>query len=375
MPLKWGILCAGRVSSDFVKALHITEGSEAIAVASRRLDAAREFAAVHGVPKAYGSYDELLADPEIDVVYVGSVAEQHSELATRCVRAGKATLVEKPMTLSARDTAALLRAARDADVFLMEGMWTRCLPAVKKLREIVRDDSLGRIVSVQADFGWSTRDCPYPDHRVWSSVSGGIIMDVAMYLAQLGQIAYDVSEYEVERVQAMGDRRNGVDNTTVANIMYARRKENGSSSSSSSSSAGGESDEKGFLQFVVTGDADTEERALIQGTKGRVCLHPPAHVPEFVTVAYDCGRGRPLKEEVYSFPLPDDSHETWNYPGSVGFTYQIRDVEDALRRGLKECPSFTHQHSLQLSLILDEILSQIKGNNSPRKDLDGRDML
>ena len=299
-------------------------------------------------------------------MYIGSIADQHKKLATQSILAGKPTVVEKPITLTAKDASDVIELARVQNVFFMEGMWTRCFPAMKEVQKVIQSGSLGEIVSVQGDFGWNTKDCEYPSDRIWNLESGGMTLDIGMYMVQLGQVAYG-SDATVETIQAMGKKKHGVDHTVLANIMYKVTKSNNQNSEEAAEEKKETetTDRTGFLQFYVTGEANTEERVVIQGTKGRIILDPPAHVPSRVTISYDTGRGA-SKTDILEFPLPNDSHETWNYPGSIGFTYQIQDVNEALRQGLKECPSFTHQSSLQVCTILDEILNQIHGPNDKK---------
>jgi hypothetical protein len=118
-PVRWGILSAGKISSDYAKAIAMTQGAIVGAVAARSSDKAEEFANLHDIPKSYGSYAELLSDPDIDVVYVGSIADHHFPLAAQSILAGKPTVVEKPLTLNYKDTKSLVQLARKRDVFLM----------------------------------------------------------------------------------------------------------------------------------------------------------------------------------------------------------------------------------------------------------------
>lgn len=219
-----------------------------------------------------------------------------------------------------------------------EGMWTRCFPAMRKVQQLIANGDIGNVVAVQADFGWSTATSG-PDDRIWNPRSGGMTLDIGMYMAQLGQVAFP--NQNIANIQSMGTTRNGVDHTVLANIAYT----NG-----------------GMLQFYVTGNANTEERVMIQGTNGRIALDPPAHVPTVVRLFQDAGRGV-ARETVYDYPLPDDSCTTWNYPGSIGFTYQIQAVGEALQKGETECRYFTLNDSLQVSSILDTILQQVHDND------------
>ena len=136
-------------------------------MAARNGDNAAAFAKEYGIPKSYDSYEKLLHDPEIDVVYVGSIADQHANMTKMCLEAGKSTVCEKPLTLSAADTAELVRVARDKNIFLCEGLWTRFFPAMKKVSDVISSGEIGTVVNVQGDFGWCNAACPYPEDRIW----------------------------------------------------------------------------------------------------------------------------------------------------------------------------------------------------------------
>ena len=181
--------------------------------------------------------------------------------------------------------------------------------------------------------------------------------DIGMYMAHLGQVAYP--DAEVETIQSMSTFKNGIDQTILSNVMYAKNTE--------ITDLNDETGFKGMLQFYVTGAANTEERATFQGTLGRIVLDAPAHVPETVRVFCDAGRGKST-EEVFEFKLPDDTWTTWHYPGSIGFTHEIKGVCDALREGKKECPQFTWNNSIQLATMIDEIISQTRGKRNKSKD-------
>ena len=116
--IKWGILSAGKISSDFCKAIAITPEAECVGVAARSASKAADFAKLHDIPH-YGTYEELLERDDIDVYYVGSIADQHEKMAKMCLLAGKATVVEKPLTLSAEDSVELVQLAREKNLFLV----------------------------------------------------------------------------------------------------------------------------------------------------------------------------------------------------------------------------------------------------------------
>jgi len=270
-------------------------------------------------------------------------------------------------------------------------MWTRFLPAIEKVQETIASGDIGTIVSVQGDFGWKNIDCPYPQHRIWSPNSGGMTMDIGMYMAQFGQVAYSQQQFEIERIQAMATRKHNIDQTVLVNIMYSKYhkeeeekkndKDDDADMEDGNSSRNGDGDsDEGMLQFYITGAANTDERVTIQGSKGRIVIDPPAHVPTRIRVIRDSGRqhekmipdevtntiagSSEMRQAIFDYPLPDDSYTDWNYPGSIGLTYEVKAICEAIRNGKTECHQFTGNNSIQLASILDEILRQINGRKS-----------
>ena len=148
-PVRWGVMGAGQISSDFVGALKALEAEEGVVVAVGARDASRaeEFASELGISRAHSSYEKLAADPNVDVVYIGTVAQAHVTCARIALAAGKHVVVEKPLALCAADAEALTHEARERGLFLLEGMWTRCFPAIKKARELLRSGAIGEVSS------------------------------------------------------------------------------------------------------------------------------------------------------------------------------------------------------------------------------------
>lgn len=227
-----------------------------------------------------------------------------------------------------------------------EGMWTRCFPAMHKLRQLIASNEIGDVIYCQGDFGWEF-DTSSPDDRIWLPDSGGITLDVGMYLAQMGKVVFPGAK--LQDVSSTGTVLNGVDYTVVSTVTYDRQHQ------SAGSTVG-----DGILQLALTGAANTEERCVIQGTRGRIVLDGPFHVPQKLRVLHDQGRGESA-EAIYDFPLPDDPYGEWNNPGSIGFVHQIDEVGKALKEGKKECHSFTWEDSLEVARIVDEIVYQVRG--------------
>lgn len=177
--LRWGILATGGIAHAFTSDL-VAEGFTVAAVGSRRLDAARAFAAEHGIPTAHGSYEELVADPQVDVVYVATPHSHHADNALLAIEAGKHVLVEKAFTLTQRQARRIAEAAEAAGVVAMEAMWTRFLPHMVRIRELVAAGALGEVRTVIADH---TQSLPLdPEHRLQNpELGGGALLDLGIY--------------------------------------------------------------------------------------------------------------------------------------------------------------------------------------------------
>src|SRR6476661_7456421 len=151
--IRWGILSTGHIASVLTRDLALLP--EVVAVGSRSLDKAEQFAREHQIPRAHGSYAELAADPEVDVVYVASTHNDHVGSARLCLEAGKAVLVEKPLTVSAAETEELVDLAGERGVFLMEALWSRTNPLLRQAAQLVHAGELGAIRHVTASFGFA----------------------------------------------------------------------------------------------------------------------------------------------------------------------------------------------------------------------------
>lgn len=178
--LNWGILTTGWIAGKFVTDLLQSQTGRFVAVGSRRLADAQKFASGFGGGRAHGSYEALLADPEVEAVYIGTPHPWHAEWAIRAAQAGKHVLCEKPLTLSLADTERVLAAARRHDVLLMEAYMYRFHPQTRKVVELVRDGVLGELRLIRASFNFTM---PFdPGHRMFKKeLGGGAILDLGCY--------------------------------------------------------------------------------------------------------------------------------------------------------------------------------------------------
>jgi predicted dehydrogenase len=178
--LRWGVMGTGGIAAAFATDLALLPRAEIVAVGSRTSGSAAAFADKHAIERRHGSYRELAADPAVDAVYVATPHPFHHECAMLSIEAGKPTLVEKPFMLDAAQARSAIVAARQRQVFLMEAMWTRFLPHVVRVRELIAEGRLGRLQSLQADF--CERFTPDPRHRAYApELGGGALLDLGVY--------------------------------------------------------------------------------------------------------------------------------------------------------------------------------------------------
>ena len=179
-PLRWGVLAPGRIAGSFIDAMHKHTRQRLFAVGSRSLDRAQSFATAHGAERAYSSYEELVADPDVDAIYVASPHSEHRTQALLAIAAGKPVLVEKAFTRNAAEAQEVADAARSAGVLAMEAMWTRFLPQTDVIRQLLADGVLGEVITLLADHGQIFE--PDPAGRMFNpALAGGALLDLGVY--------------------------------------------------------------------------------------------------------------------------------------------------------------------------------------------------
>ena len=361
-PIRWGIMGCGGISSDFVGALKGLSPEEGVVVAcgARKLDDAKRFAESLGVERWHEGYESLANDPDVDVIYVGTVAQAHVACARIALAANKPVLVEKPLAMCASDAAALVREAKERNLFLMEGMWTRAFPAVRRARELIASGAIGDVVTVAADFGWPATALDGEHRRCIDPVSGGVSMDVAMY--PIAHVLLATGAAKPTRIVATG--------TTKPAAVAAAAEVGGDDEGTPSKPAVVDWSVGAALSgfpgrpalsatLLCTLDASTPEEAVYTGTKGTLRIHRSAHTPTKLTLSTAVGRD--LVDEVLDFPLPPipPGARPFNYPGSQGFVYEARAVHAALREGRLEADEWTHEESVTTQAIIDEVRAAV----------------
>ena len=316
--IRWGILGTGKIARAFAQALADTPGAQLAAVASRSIASAAAFAADFDKPRAFGSYQELVDDAAIDIVYIATPHPMHAANAMMALNAGKAVLCEKPFTINRREAAQVVALAREKKLFLMEAMWTRFMPALAQVRSIIASGEIGPVRQVMADFGFlAPAD---PAHRVNNrELGGGALLDLGIYplsiaAALLGPVA------SVQAQAELGPT--GVDLQTV----FTLRHEGG-----------------GLSLCSCSLSARTPGELSISGELGHVRMNTMFHRAPTITISTAAG--------ARTIATP--------YLGN-GYVHQALEAQRCLRAGLLESPLMQLDETLALMGVLDEVRSQIK---------------
>lgn len=317
--LRWGILGTGFIAALQAKDL-LDNGFRIQAVGSRSAESSRAFAARFGIPAAHGSYEDLVADPDVDVVYVATPHVFHHANALLALDAGKHVLVEKAFTINAAQARELAERAESQGLVVLEAMWTRFLPHMARLREIVRGGELGEVRKVVASHN---QDLPKdPAHRLNDpALGGGALLDLGIYPISF---AFDIFGGPPERIIASAAMTaTGVDRQTAAIFEYADGQ-----------------------QALVDCSLDTagNNRAVIIGTKGWVEVDPVWYNPTPFT----------------RFNTAGNPQERFDQPvRSRGMQYQAAELERLVREGSTAGTLLPPAESVAIMATMDEIRRQI----------------
>jgi predicted dehydrogenase len=215
--MRWGVISTGHIARVFVEGVRPSASEQMVAVASRDAGRAAAFARELGVPRGYGSYEELLADPEVDAVYVATPNRRHAEDAIAAARAGKHVLCEKPIGVSAAEATAMFEVARAAGVWLMEAFMYRFHPRTLRVQELLRAGAIGKVQLVRASFGFHLTD---PSNvRLSAELAGGALMDVGCYCVNFARMV--LGERPARASASARWAASGVDETLAGTLEYA----------------------------------------------------------------------------------------------------------------------------------------------------------
>ena len=364
-PIGWGILGTGNVARRFAADFSYIKDARLVGVASRRQETARTFGERFGIPRQYGSYQELVDDPDIQAIYIATPASVHKDNIKTCLTAGKAVLCEKPLTVTGREAEEVIALAHRKQVFLMEAMWTRFLPIMKKLRDLLAQGVIGDIRHFMADLG---SPAPFDPHsRIFNSeLGGGAMLQRGIYLLSLANMILGPPS-GVKSLSIKGE--SGVEEVTGFLLKYGCH---------------------GLATLWCSISIGGQREGTIMGTAGLLKIHSPINCPSAITVQDLQGQTTPhaltlsdraptlkyrlsqyakgkwffriLRERfpVFSNRVLHGIHTTTFYdpPIGEGLHYQITEVNRCLRAGMLESPIMPWNESLIIMRTMDQIRNQ-----------------
>ena len=315
--VRWGILGTGGIARQFTAGLRDSPGADILAVGSRSKDSARKFADAFGVPRPHAGYEELAADPDVDVIYVATPHPIHEENVTLCLKAGKHVLCEKPMTVNAEQAERLISLAEERGLFLMEGMWTRFFPLMERVREMLSSGAIGEPRMLGVDFGFRA---PFdPLQRLFNpDLGGGALLDVGVYCVSLSSMVFGAPN-KISGLAHLGET--GVDEQSAAILKHG----------------------DGQISTIsIATRTRTPQEAVISGTEGRIRIHSEWWRPHTLTLY------RPGQE--------DETIEALSTGN--GFPHEAAEVMNCIRSGERESAVMPLRETLEIARTMDELRRQ-----------------
>lgn len=310
--IRWGILGPGRIAESVIGDFRHVPDATPVAVGSRSLERAQAFADKHGLPRAYGSYDELINDDEVDALYIATPHPQHRDPALAAIKAGKAVLIEKTFAATVAGAEEIVQAARNNQIFAMEAMWTRFQPAIVAARELIADGAIGEVRQVYADLGV---DRPYdPQDRLFNpDLGGGAMLDLGVYVVSFAQHFLG----NPDRLEVIGSRApTGVDIEAGLLLGY----EDGRAAA-----------------LLISLRNPTPGMARIHGTGGWIEVPPRFHHPKHIVL-----QRTGAEPEVISRP-----------PSGTGYSHELIEVTECLLDGRTESEIMPLDDTLAVQRILN----------------------
>ncbi len=315
--IRWGILGAGNIAGAFADAVNAHTRAQLVAVGSRNHDRAERFATAHGIPTTHIGYRDLVEDPHIDAVYIATPHSEHRDNALLAIAAGKHVLVEKAFTRNAAEAEEVFAAARAAGVFVMEAMWTRFLPHVAALHQVIDAGEIGEVVSLTADHGQAFAFDPAS--RLFDpALAGGALLDLGVYPVSFAHDFLGVPD----SVQAVGQlTTTGVDGQISMVLSYGERTQ---------------------ATLSTTMWARTPTTAAISGTEGSIVVAGSFYTPTSFRVERRDGR-------------------TWTFdqPQQRGLQYEAAEVARLVADGAVESPLLTWDDTLAVLRTMDAVRAQV----------------
>lgn len=317
-PIRWGILGTGNIAKQFARGLSVLPDAQLVAVGSRSVETADAFGDAFDVPRRHASYAALAEDPEVDVIYVSTPHPLHAPNTILCLEAGKPVLCEKPFAINAREAESMIAVARRKNLFLMEAMWTRFLPAVAKAREWVDQGRIGEVRMIAADFGFRA-GWDEESRLLNREMGGGALLDVGIYPVSLASFFLRRQPTRISGLADIG--ATGVDEQAAVVLGY----------------------DKGELAVLYTAvRTNTPQDAHILGNEGAIRLDPPFWKGTQATLTIH-------GQDAETVELPYDGN---------GYNCEAAEVMRCLREGRLESDVMPLDETLAIMRTLDALRAQ-----------------
>ena len=314
----WGIMGTGKIAQAFATGLSILPDADLVAVGSRTAQTANQFGKQFGVPNCHASYEALVNDPGVDVVYVATPHAFHKDNMVLGLEAGKAILCEKPFTINAQEAQTAVRVAREKNLFLMEAMWTRYIPLVVKLRELLADGVIGDLQMLEVGMAFvAPRDDSY--YFFNPHLGGGILLDGGAYAVSIAFMLFGGPPARIASMAHLGET--GVDEQSAVIFGY---------------------DQGQLAVLYMSFRTGIPPAARIMGSKGRIAIHPPIFKPTQLTISRN-----DEPDDVIEIPLEGN-----------GLNYEAAEVMRCLRTGKLESETMPLDETLEIMRTLDQIRGQ-----------------
>ena len=314
--MKFSILAPGGIANCLAEAVSGIEGVERYAVASRSLERAEAFAEKWGFEKAYGYYEEMLKDPEVELVYVATPQSHHYQYTKMCLEHGKHVLVEKPFTVNAAQAEELINLSHEKGVLLAEAIWTRYMPSRKMIDEILASGVLGEVTSLSANLGYALS---HVERLQSPELAGGALLDIGVYPINFSLMAFHGEVKNVMSTAVLSPA--GVDWRNSVTLTF----------------------DDGKIAVLFSEMLSlTDRQGVIHGSKGYM----------EVQNINNC-------EEIRVFDLDRNLVKKYEVPKQInGYEYEVIACMKAIKEGKVECEEMPHSETLRVMKLMDEIRAQ-----------------
>jgi len=315
--INWGIIGCGRIAHKFVSDLALIDDAVLTAVASRSYEKADEFAQKHKAKKAYGSYDELFLDPEVDIVYIATPHHLHAEVSIKAMENDKHVLCEKPLSINKKEADSIIETSRRTKRFFMEALWTRFNPSFVAAKKLIDDGEIGEIKYINADFAFRS-EFSTEDRTLNINLGGGAILDIGIYPVFL---CYSLLGVPKEILAKSIFHKTALSDIQTSMIFHYAEAQ---------------------AVLYSSFESQSDMVARISGTQGQIYLNNRWHHANGYTLIKD---GTEQKIEIPVLGL--------------GYSHEIKECHQCLRENKLESSKWSHQNSLDLISILDDVRIQV----------------